>query len=456
MKIFAFDLGSTGLKTVVCDENGNVLQSVEKSVKTYINGGEGFQLTGEWLNLFEEAVRETEKREEIDVIIGTGQMEDLVKVCSGGIAEEKVSMYSSPVRNERMNECEQVKKIGEKSPNLPDPFMPLVKIFAEMDSESFEKTEKYIFGSKDFINYYLTGKSVTDHTNASTTGLLDFETLCWNSELPGTIGKKLPELSKPYEKIEILDKTVVGKLGFREDVMILNGIGDAGASTLGSGISCEGEANIYMGTTGWISTLSKEICRDRKMFSLFGMDSWMIIGPVLNAGNAYDWARKNLLGDESYDVADEAINKYKNTGVVCHPYLNGERSPFISPEIRADISNIGINTCKEEMFAAFARSLCFSLKHVLSVMSGGSITPVILNGGVANSSVWVQLLCDVLKTQIRVVQDQQLGPIHGLVDIVRKRFGLSPLKRAIKKNYRPNEETDYEKHFQVYLNSNRI
>lgn len=458
LRILAFDLGTTGLKIVTCDEKGNILKSINKPVETHQSDGIIFQKTSEWKKAFFAGLKEIGELDTVDVIIGTGQMEDLIKVYEDGETEEKVSLYSVAVTNTELVSDETMLKLSEKSPNNIDPFMPVIKVQNEIltDKPNFDKTEKYILGSKDFINYVLTGQNVTDHTNASTSGMFDYETLAWNEQLPEEIKKKLPVIMKPFEKIKIINKDTIRKFGFRDDVKVLNGIGDAGASTIGAGIQDEGESNIYMGTTGWITSLSNEICPDKKMFSLFGIDTWMIIGPVLNAGNAYDWARKNLLGDESYDAADEAINKYKNTDVVCHPYLNGERSPSISPEIRADISNISINSCKEEIFSAFARSICFSLKHVKREMNNDCKKPIILNGGIANSPAWCQMLCDVLNTEIHVSQNQQLGPITGLIDIVRKRFGLSPMKLEIKNIYRPDEETDFEKHFQAYLNSNNI
>ncbi len=85
-------------------------------------------------------------------------------------------------------------------------------------------------------------------------------------------------------------------------------------------------------------------------------------------------------------------------GLVFHPYLNGERTPYWNPNLRG--SFVGINS--RHTVAHFARSImegiAFSLRDCLGAVNdlGVHVESLRIIGGGSRSPLWRQIVADVL------------------------------------------------------------
>lgn len=80
---------------------------------------------------------------------------------------------------------------------------------------------------------------------------------------------------------------------------VFAGIGDAGATTLASGIVRPGQYNINLGTSGWVASVSEDILlKDAGVFHLAAAETGQYISvvPFLNAGNVHNWGLPHLCG----------------------------------------------------------------------------------------------------------------------------------------------------------------
>ena len=128
--------------------------------------------------------------------------------------------------------------------------------------------------------------------------------------------------------------------GFDEGIKVYAGVGDAGAATLASGIRCPGEYNINLGTSGWVSTISRKVSRGLEgIFNLAAMEqgSYINVVPFLNAGNVHKWISSLFTARDSretidYTYVEERLRESSpgSGGVVFLPYLNGERFPVMA------------------------------------------------------------------------------------------------------------------------------
>ena len=113
--------------------------------------------------------------------------------------------------------------------------------------------------------------------------------------------------------------------GYLPGTPVFAGIGDAGATTLASGIVRPGQYNINLGTSGWVASVSEDILlKDAGVFHLAAAAAGQYISvvPFLNAGNVHNWACRTYAGGD-YDRA-EALTRSAAPG-------NASRSRGRSP-----------------------------------------------------------------------------------------------------------------------------
>ena len=143
-----------------------------------------------------------------------------------------------------------IKKLFEITGNEFNVFNSITKILwcKRKIPDLFSKSCGFIFGSKDFINFKLTGKSFTDYTTASTTGLFNIDKKEWEKELISYLNiqnKSLPEIDRAGSTIGEIKEQWISALHLNRRIPVLNGMGDAASATMGAGIFRENEAYIY-------------------------------------------------------------------------------------------------------------------------------------------------------------------------------------------------------------------
>lgn len=102
---------------------------------------------------------------------------------------------------------------------------------------------------------------VTDQVTASTTGLLTGLNDGYCLELIRRFAPdcecKLPPLLPANVSAGQLVDDAAANLGLLSGIPVFHGCGDAGATTLGAGAGAEGQAYLYLGTSGWLAATEK-------------------------------------------------------------------------------------------------------------------------------------------------------------------------------------------------------
>jgi len=466
VSIMTYDIGTSSVKVSIFSNEGILLSSASNPLHTKVKGRSVTQDPHEWWNKFLNCAKKclAEARSNIDdlIVVGTGQMEDTILIGKDGNPLRDAILYSdSNVGSYKLPK--ELKNILQKeTPNELDDYMPLIKLFffRTFSPELLSITKYIILGAKDFINFRLTGISCTDPTNATTTGMFDMYNGQWSSVILKYFNGKLPKIYYPYEQIGTIKKNILSALGLKQSVIVINGIGDVGAVTLGTGTFEVGNNCLYSGTTGWIATLSNEISQNRELFSLAGIHrgEWIIVGPLLNTGNVYDWAMETFLKAKDYEEAEIALARYKLTSVQVWPYLNGERSPHKNSKIRSIVARVSQGTTREEIFTAYIRSIAFALRHVLDSMEDiNSHAAMRLTGGMARSQGWCELLSNVLCKKIEVPKDEIFVAQKGLYNLYLLSKGTKIPSIKIEKSYNPSNCCSFEALYEEYkIYANRL
>ncbi|MDO4632953.1 MAG: tryptophan synthase subunit alpha [Eubacteriales bacterium] len=426
--ILAADLGTTAVKVSLVNGMNEVTAEKSREITTEYTDEGIEQDPLEWYREFCQSVRELLQEhpveEDIAGISFSGQMQDLILIPRAGETQRqpKAILYSdarASVQAERILAEIGEEEISRVTGNHFDGSMPFAKLawVREHRKEELETAEKIVFSSKDYVIYRLTGAFVTDVTTASTSGLMDIHKKEWAASWMAAEGldvSLLPRLCYPSETAGELTETAAKECGLPAGIRVYAGIGDAGATTLASGLVRDGEYNINLGTSGWVAQVSNEISKEDGVFHLAYVtpDTYINVTPFYNAGNVHKWVSRMLTKDEEQENKYSYLNQVLegstpgSHGTLFLPYLNGERYPVSDSETRGAYIGITAETTKQDMARASLEGVAFSLK-------GGFVSEIeslSLIGGGARVPAWCQIFADTMDHEVKVFRNPDYMP----------------------------------------------
>jgi gluconokinase len=161
-----------------------------------------------------------------------------------------------------------------------------------------------------------------------------------------------------------------------------------------------------------------------------------------------DWEKAKQQGGNPFDIILKDVKKVPAgaEGLLCLPFFTGERAPYWDADMRGSFFGVHLQHRKEHFLRAILEGVCFSLHSVTSVLEelAGSIHEVRASGGFVRSSLWLQILSDVLGKRVLVPQSPEasalgaaalallsLGEISDLEEVKKWMSVLSELQPAL-------------------------
>jgi xylulokinase len=475
--VAAFDLGTTAVKGVLISEERKAVFRHTLPLETLFSGDYKEQNPRDWYDAFCGISRTIFENgfspKDIRGIIMSGQMQDLIPVDEKGNPLRNAILYSD---GRAVEEAAYINSlIGEDSirritGNAMDASIPAAKLlwYKKHEESNYHKTVSVLGSSKDYVILRLCGKMTGDITSASTFGLMDIHEKRWDDSLLNALAIPphiLPELFSCGDQAGSVSKTGVEQTGFLQGTPVYAGSGDAGASTLSSGITRAGEYSIYLGTSGWIAAISKDILSRPGVFNLAAIppDLYINVVPFLNAGGVHKWVSGLLWSAESgldkYDYIDSLLENSAagSGGLLFLPYLSGERFPVMDPKIRGAYIGIDNETTRSQMARACLEGVAFSIRQGLEAISQDGAKKISLTGGGAKTPVWRQILADVLNSPITQIEDSsEYLPSIALSGSVFINMGLAASHEEFAASLGDSKKTlgyDPSKHSAEYLDA---
>ena len=456
--IAAFDAGTTAVKGTLVNEAGEAVLSRSVELSTLCQDGFQEQAPQDWWAAFCAISRQfTEEvpAEDIQGIIMSGQMQDLIPLDADLNPVCPAILYSDGRAGAQAAALEQA--VGgdyflHTTGNHCDGSLPLPKLMwlKEHRPELYARTAHILISSKDYLIARLTGICAGDVTACATAGAMDIRRKCWDEKLLSAAGVDealFPTLYHPHQQVGTVLPEAAAACGYQAGTAVFAGIGDAGATTLASGIRQPGQYNINLGTSGWVAAVSDDILlTEAGVFNLAAAAEGCYINvvPFLNAGNVHKWmagvlGRKD--GAPDYETAAALLSSSVpgSHGVLCLPYLCGERFPVLDPDIRGCWFGLSPETTAADLARASLEGVAFSLRQGLEQLPD-TPTSVSLIGGGGQEPVWCQLLADVLGHAITVLPDTQFRAAQALASLVRPEQPTGTAKAEQETVYLPRPE----------------
>lgn len=438
--VVTFDIGTTAVKGVLVSTNGKIVFSKSININTKFDKNFREQEPNDWYNSFCEISKEILNlginRKDILGIIMSGQMQDLIVVDENGNSIDNAILYSDGRASKEAHYISNLIGLEDITKSIGNNFdgtMPFAKLLWLKNNKPniYSKINRILISSKDYCISKLTGKYATDLTSASTSGMLDIKTKEFNTSWLSQVDinpSLLPNLYCPGEVVGEITEKASKESGYNVGTKVYAGIGDAGATTLASGIKHNGEVNIHLGTSGWVATISDEVVKGYGMFNLVAADRNLYINvvPFLNAGNVHNWVASIFTTDDDSNryAYIKGLLKNRSPGsnnLIFLPYIVGERFPVIDYKIKGCYYGITPETKKEDMISAALEGVAFSIKQGLEEVAKESKKITLIGGG-AKEEHWCQILSDILGKEIIAFTNTEFLPAIAVAGLV---FGSS-------------------------------
>ena len=381
MLYIGVDLGTSAVKLLMMDENGNIQKIVSKEYPLYFpHPGWSEQNPQDWfaqsMEGIKELISECDKSQVAGISFG-GQMHGLVVLDKEDQVIRPAILWNdgrTAKETDYLNQVIGKDKLSEYTANIAFAGFTAPKILwmREHEPENYAKIAKIML-PKDYLAYRLSGTFCTDMSDASGMLLMDVKNRCWSKEMLDICGleqEQLPKLYESYEVVGTLKPEVAKELGVSENVKVIAGAGDNAAAAVGTGTVGDGRCNISLGTSGTIFISSEKFGVDEHnaLHSFAHADGhYHLMGCMLSAASCNKWWNEEILGTSDYVKEQAAIKKLGENRVFYLPYLMGERSPHNNPNARAMFLGMSMDTTRADMTQAVLEGVAFGLRDSLEV-----------------------------------------------------------------------------------------
>lgn len=425
--LIGVDLGTSSLKTVLIDEDGNQLAiSSKKYSISSPKQGYAEQDPAVWWGGCASCINaciESSSACAADIkgVSFSGQMHGLVALDS------EYNVIRPAILHCDTRSTEQVEKIKSAiaSPPLQTDFNPvytgflLSSLLWMKDKEPllYEKI-RYVMLPKDYLRFMLTGVIATDYSDASGTLAFDVKNLCWSKELLERLCISLELFPAVYQTYDLCGKVTAAAAlltGLREGTPVAAGGGDQVMQALGNGVTGPSLGTVNIGTSGQVSYISDSPVFNQdcgtNTFCSYEKGKWFTMGAIMSAGHSLQWFT-DLFKDLDYQSLDRDINTQSGgvSGILFLPYLSGERTPHMNPNLRGVMAGLSHDTNREEMALSIMEGVAFALYQCMQVCDKTGLTArkMVVSGGGAQSRIWCRILANVFNTALyRTVGSEQ-------------------------------------------------
>jgi len=328
-------------------------------------------------------------------------------------------------------QCEEVRAAGQaaalqaRTGTPVHPMAPLSKLawWRETDPGTLRDTPRW-GGVKELILAALADAPyVLDLSVASGTGLYDIHQRRWDPqalEIAGVRPGQLAEVVPTTSRLR-LRPGVASAAGLPAGTPLIIGAADGPLANLGVGATPAGVAAVSLGTSGALRTVVDRPTADaagRLFCYALTEDRWVIGGAVNNAGSVVRWAGQTFAGGferpgaegEDADERDAALlTEAQNApagsaGLLCLPYLLGERAPWWRPGLRGAYLGLRREHGRAHLVRAAVEGVCQQLALVRDSFDaeGFPVTQVRATGGAVASELWVGVLAAALNLPVAV------------------------------------------------------
>ena len=441
--IVALDQGTTSSRTVVLDQDVNIVAVVQREFpQIYPRPG--------WVEHDPRQIWATQSSTLTEALASVGISSD--EVAAIGITNQRETTVvwekdtGKPVYNAIVWQCRRTAQIcdelrknegfeeyvRENTGLLLDPYFSGTKIKWILDNVpgAREKAEKgqLLFGTIDtWLIWNMTqGRvHVTDYTNASRTLLFNIHTLDWDDELLRLFTIPRSMMAEPHPCDSVFGETTVEGI-FSSPITIAGVLGDSHGALAGQmcfepgmGKATYGTGSSVMVNIGEEAIGAPEGLVTSVGFAACGKVFYAFEGNIHCTGATIKWMADQLRLIES-PAAIEALaaGVPDNGGVYLVPAFAGLGAPWWNPHAKAMICGMTLGTERGHVCRAALEAIAYQIKDLIDLMTchaGITLKELRVDGGPTKNKLLMQFQADMLNACINRSDVEEASAMGAVV-----------------------------------------
>lgn len=458
--ILAFDLGTSGVKTVVSTPRGEL---IERDTEPYgvllLPGGGAEQDPEDWWRAMVATTRRILDRgrippERIRTICVSGQYSGTVAIDESGKPMMNAIIWMDSRGADSIAELMRglikiegygllrllrwLRTTGGAPSKAGKDSIGHILYLRDHQPELFKRAFKFL-EPKDYLNYRLCGRIASTFETMTLHWLTDnrdIKKIHYDPailRITGIREDQLPEMLRAQDILGPLREEAASELGLTREVQVVAGTPDLHAAAIGSGAVRDFQGHVYIGTSAWLFCHVPFMKTDlRHSFGSFPSaipGRYLVLNEQESAGACLTWLRDKVLfredalsagpaPDAIWAALDEVAGQAPpgSGRVIFTPWLYGERTPVEDHTLRGGFFNLSLDVDRSHLARAVLEGVAFNLRWLCEHVEhfcGRPFESLNFIGGGARSELWCQILADVLNRPIRQVADPVSANARG-------------------------------------------
>ena len=419
--LLGIDFGGGASKATLIDINGKIISENTVEYPTlYPEVGACEQDPKDWINALCENSKALISKSGIDsgdiLAIAIDSATHTSLVCDKDFKPLRNAIHWTDTRSRKQADKlreEMGEEIFEKSFHKPDTIWTLPQLIwlKQSEPQTFSKI-RYIFFEKDYVRYYLTDVFCTDYIEAEGSMLFDCNKMAWDSklcELAGITAEMLPKIVNPTDIIGSVTENAAKTTGLAVGTPVICGTTDTVMEVFASGAVKKGDVTVKLATAGRICVITDKPYPDRHLvnYSHIAKGFWYPGTATKSCAASYRWYR-DTFGGEYKELDNGAANlPIGCDGLIFHPYLNGELTPYADPMLCGSFTGVRATHTKDHFTRAVLEGVAYSLldsKLYLDSLGIDYNNVATAIGGGTKGKLWRQMIADTLGIALKTTE----------------------------------------------------
>lgn len=430
----AYDVGTSSVKSILIDTNGNVLATTIEEYPLFSpNPGWVEQEPLDYWNAICKATNKiiqstSISKEDIKGIAFSTQAMGVIPVDkNGNVLYRNISWVDGRAEEQAVKAMKyfggkRIFKIIAGIELTGKDVIPKIIWLKDKHPELYNNTYK-ILDVNGYLKYKCTGKMVAEWSGACSYAFdvkkKDWERLFFKwckIDLD-----KLPDLVRSVDLVGTLTATAAEQLGLSINTRVYGGCDDTQSAAVGTTAIGESEAHIYVGTSAWVGvSTAKNLKFKNAAVCLQSADPNMnlVVGITESAGVNTEWLLSNFYAHEKqtlstgklFELLEDDVKKIQAGAeyLIVTPWFLGERCPISTTTTRSTIFNLSHQHTRAHIARAHFEGIAYNLRWTIQNLEkdfGFNIKELKVTGGGSYSKTWMQIIADV--TQRKIITTSQ-------------------------------------------------
>lgn len=419
------DLGTSGLKGILIDEDQNVLAEASAPLMVQRpHEGWSEQNPADWIGAAE-AVMDALSVHGLGAVRGiglSGQMHGATLVDAADEVIRPCILWNDTRSAVEAAELDGDPMFRRITGNIVFPGFTAPKLawVRTHEPQNWARVAKVLL-PKDYLRLWLSGEHVAEMSDAAGTSWLDTGARDWSDDLLAATGltrENMPHLVEGSAVSGNLRSALAARWGLPARVVIAGGGGDNAASGVGVGVVRAGEAFVSLGTSGVLFAAndgyqpSPETAVHTFCHAL--PNTWHQMGVILSATDALNWYA-GLVGQTAVALTGGLGALQAPGKPLFLPYLGGERTPLNDAAIRGAFLGLEHATDTAAATRAVLEGVTFAFRDCRDALAstGTRLEKLIAVGGGSRSDYWLAAIATALDVPVLVPEAGDFGGAFG-------------------------------------------